>query len=62
MSELTTRLREILGALAASDRPLRRFGAAQHRYAFAPPIDDDALAVIEREIESCRYPMTIAIT
>lgn len=50
MSELTTRLREILGALAASDTSLRRFGAAQHRYELAPPIDDDALATIEHEL------------
>jgi len=50
VSELTTRLREILGALAASDRALCRFGAVQHRYAFEPPIDDAALAAIEREI------------
>lgn len=56
MSELTTRLREILGALAASDRPLRRFGAAQHRYAFAPPIEDDALAAIEREVGELPLP------
>ena len=50
MSELTTRLREILGALAASDTQLRRFGAARHRYAFAPPIEEAALAAIEHEI------------
>lgn len=42
MSELTTRLREILVALAASDIPLRRFGAARHHYELLPPatIDD----------------------
>ena len=43
MSELTARLREILAALAASDVPLRRFGAAQHHYELLPPaeLDDD---------------------
>jgi hypothetical protein len=50
VSELTTRLREILGALAASDRSLRRFGAAQHRYVFEPPVDDDVVSAIEREL------------
>jgi SMI1/KNR4 family protein SUKH-1 len=50
VSELATRLREILSALAASDVALRRFGAAQHRYEFAPPISDDALAAIEHEL------------
>lgn len=42
MSELTSRLREILAALAASDLQLRRFGAAQHRYELLPPADLDA--------------------
>ena len=50
MSELTSRLREILAALAASDVPLRRFGAPQHRYTLAPPIDDAQLAAIESEL------------
>jgi hypothetical protein len=44
VSELTTRLREILAGLAASDPKLRRFGASQHRYALAPPVDEHALA------------------
>jgi hypothetical protein len=39
VSELTSRLREILAALAASDAQLKRFGAAQHRYELKPPID-----------------------
>ena len=44
MSELTSRLREILAALAASDPSLRRFGAAQHRYELlAPATIDDGL-------------------
>lgn len=47
MSELTTRLREILAALAASDAQLKRFGAAQHRYELLPPIEVEA---IEAEI------------
>ena len=41
MSELTSRLREILAALAASDAQLRRFGAAQHRYELLPPVEVD---------------------
>jgi hypothetical protein len=47
VSELTTRLREILAGLAASDPKLARFGAAQHRYQLAPPLDEHA---IEREL------------
>ena len=43
MSELTTRLREILAGLAASDPKLKRFGAAQHRYELAPPVDEPSL-------------------
>lgn len=39
MSELHTRLREILAALSASDPTCKRFGAAQHRYALLPPVD-----------------------
>jgi hypothetical protein len=44
VSELVVRLREILAGLAASDPAHKRFGAAQHRYELAPPID-------EREVE-----------
>jgi hypothetical protein len=43
VSELTTRLREIYAGLAASDPKLKRFGAAQHRYELAPPIDEHGL-------------------
>lgn len=44
MSELTSRLREILAALAASDPQFKRFGAAQHHYQLLPPVDvDEAL-------------------
>lgn len=44
MSELTSRLREILAALAASDPQHRRFGAIRHGYELLPPIDlDDPL-------------------
>jgi hypothetical protein len=39
VSELITRLREILAGLAASDPACKRFGAAQHRYELAPPIE-----------------------
>jgi hypothetical protein len=44
VSELTARLREILAGLAASDPKLKRFGAAQHRYALPPPVDERTLA------------------
>lgn len=47
MSELTSRLREILAALAASDASFKRFGAAQHRYELAPPLTDEQLAVLD---------------
>jgi len=40
VSELAATIREALAALAASDRKLARFGAAQHRYELAPPIDE----------------------
>lgn len=39
MSELLSRLREILAALSASDPTCKRFGAAQHRYELLPPLD-----------------------
>jgi hypothetical protein len=35
-----TELRELLAALAASDRAFRRFGAARHRYELAAPLAD----------------------
>src|SRR4051812_23755614 len=47
VSELWTTAHEAVGALAAADRALRRFGAAQHRYALAPPLDAAALAAVE---------------
>lgn len=43
MSELTTRLRQILAGLAASDPTCKRFGAAQHHYDLVPPIDERKL-------------------
>jgi hypothetical protein len=43
VSELTTRLREILAGLSASDPRCQRFGAAQHRYELMPPVDEHAL-------------------
>jgi hypothetical protein len=54
VSELTSRLREILAALAASDPQLKRFGAAQHRYQLLPPValdeplPDDYLEYVTR--------------
>ncbi len=38
MSELADTVREALRALAESDRSLKRFGAAAHRYELAPPV------------------------
>lgn len=43
MSELASTVREALAAFAAADPGLKRFGAAQHRYVLAPPIDVTAL-------------------
>lgn len=37
MSELADTIREALAALAESDRSLKRFGAAHHRYQLVPP-------------------------
>jgi hypothetical protein len=37
VSELASTVRETLSRLAASDRPLRRFGARAHRYELAAP-------------------------
>jgi hypothetical protein len=42
VSELASTVREALARLAASDRPLRRFGARAHRYELAPPAELDA--------------------
>lgn len=47
MSELHTRLREILAALAASDPSCKRFGAAHHRYERLPPLTDIELTHFE---------------
>ncbi|MGN6108475.1 MAG: SMI1/KNR4 family protein [Kofleriaceae bacterium] len=42
--------RAALAALAEGDRALRRFGAAHHRYALAPPSSASAIEAIERRI------------
>lgn len=47
MSELYTRLREILAALAASDPSCKRFGAGQHRYELLPPVTEIELTHVE---------------
>lgn len=47
MSELWRTARDAVAALAAADPGLRRFGAARHRYALLPPLDDAALARAE---------------
>ena len=39
MSELLSRVREILAALSASDPTCKRFGAAHHRYELLPPLE-----------------------
>lgn len=50
MSELHTRMREILAALAASDASCKRFGAAQHRYERLPPLTDIEVTQFEERI------------
>lgn len=50
MSELFSTLRDAVRALAAADRPLRRFGAAHHRYQLAPPLPAAELAAVERRL------------
>ena len=50
MSELFSRLREILAALSASDPPCKRFGAARHRYELLPPVTDIELTHIEERL------------
>ncbi|HSD88650.1 MAG TPA: SMI1/KNR4 family protein [Kofleriaceae bacterium] len=50
MSELLTRLREILAALSASDPTCKRFGAAQHRYELAPPLSEAELASVDERL------------
>ena len=57
MSELATTIHEALAALAANDRNRRRFGAAHHRYALAPPQAPspdlpDELAMFVRDVGS----------
>jgi len=47
VSELWSTAREAVAALAAADPALRRFGAAAHRYALAPPLTAAALAAAE---------------
>ncbi|MDB4956129.1 MAG: hypothetical protein JWO36_3698 [Myxococcales bacterium] len=48
MTEFFATLRETFATLAAADRSLKRFGAAQHRYELAPPVAD--VAAIERAL------------
>ncbi len=50
MSELHTRLREILAALSASDPRCKRFGAAQHRYDLLPPLTGVELTHFEERV------------
>jgi hypothetical protein len=47
VSEPPATVREAVAALDAADLGRRRFGAAQHRYALAPPLTGDALAALE---------------
>lgn len=43
-------MRDAVGALAAADPGLRRFGAAHHRYQLAPPLSGTELAEVERRL------------
>lgn len=47
MSDLFATVREAVGALAAADPGLRRFGASHHRYALAAPLTAAELAALE---------------
>lgn len=49
---LPTVVREALATLAAGDRNLARFGAAQHRYELAPPLTSAALTEVEATLGS----------
>jgi hypothetical protein len=51
VSELITGLREILAGLAASDPSYKRFGAAQHRYELASPVEAPELELPEDYFE-----------
>lgn len=59
MSELHTRLGEILAALAASDPGCKRFGSAHHRYARTPPLTDIELTHFEERVGGA-WPETCA--
>ncbi len=50
MAELAATIREALAGLAAGDRGLVRFGAAQHRYVLAPPLTSGQLVAIEHDL------------
>jgi hypothetical protein len=50
VSELHTRMREILAALAASDPSCKRFGAARHQYERLPPLTDIELSQFEERL------------
>jgi len=50
VSELHARLREILAALAASDRLCGRFGAARHQYERQPALTDIELTHFEERL------------
>jgi hypothetical protein len=50
VSELFATLREAVGALAAADPGLRRFGASHHRYALSPALPAAELAALEHRL------------
>lgn len=50
MAELAATIREALAGLAAGDRSLVRFGAAQHRYDLAPPLRAARLTEVEIDL------------
>jgi hypothetical protein len=55
VSELFARLREILAALSASDPSCKRFGAALHRYALLPPVDDAGMVLPDAAADYGEY-------
>ena len=50
MAELAATIREALGGLAAGDRRLVRFGAAQHRYELAAVLSSPQLVEVEEAL------------
>jgi hypothetical protein len=51
VAALASTIREALTAMASADSQLRRFGAADHRYALAAPLEERALVAIEQTLD-----------